>query len=283
MIKYYSVNGNITPKESAVLGVTDLAILRGYGLFDFFMVKQGRPVFYDDYFDRIERSAKILRLDFPLSRTAFKAHIHELITANEITHAGLKMILTGGYTEDGFNPTSPNLLIIVVPLPQHPAYKYQEGVKLMLHEYQRSFPAVKSINYLMGVHLHPQQLAVGAEDILYHQKGVIRETVRANFFIVDAEGRVITPGSQILEGVTRKQVLRLSSPIYKTEIRDITVSDLAYAKEAFLTSSTKQIMPVVRVDDIIIGSSKPGPITRRLSRLLKEEEQAYLSAVPLRQ
>ena len=165
MIKYYAVNGKILPKEEASLNIADVALWRGYGLFDFFLVKQGHPLFFNDYLDRMERSAKQLQLDIPLSRAALKQHVYDLIKANEIESAGIKIVLTGGYSPDGYAPASPNLIMLVAPPPQHATIKYEQGVKLMLHHYHRTFPTVKSINYIMGVNLLPQMKATNSEDI----------------------------------------------------------------------------------------------------------------------
>ena len=278
MIKYYSVNGQIVPKEEASLGVTDLAILRGYGLFDFFVVKQGQPLFFDDYLDRMENSARSLRLPLPFSKAAIKQQIYDLIAANDLKNAGLKLILTGGYSEDGFSPVTPNLIILAAPPPNYPASRYNDGVKLMLHEYHRTFPSIKSINYIVGVNLLPQMKAAQAEDILFHYGGEVHETVRANFFIVKNDNTIVTPEEEILKGITRKQVLELAAQFYEIEKRSLLFDELASAKEAFITSSTKQLMPIVRLDEMVVGNGKPGPISQHLLELLRKKEEAYLSA-----
>ncbi len=279
MIKYFSVNGQLTPKATASIGVTDLALSRGYGIFDFFVVKRGHPLFFDDYFDRMENSARELHLNLPFSRAAIKQQIYELIAANNLTHAGLKLIMTGGYSQDGYTPATPNLIILAAPPPNYPASKYDQGVKLMLHEYHRTFPSAKSINYMVGVSLLPQMRAAGAEDILFYYGGQIHETVRANFFIVTNDRTLVTPEDDILKGITRKQTLALAVPFYKIEKRVIRKEELATAKEAFISSSTKQIMPVVKIDDTTIGSGQPGKVTLHLLELLRQKEETYLQAL----
>ena len=279
MIKYYSVNGRIVPVEKAVLGITDLALLRGYGLFDFFLVKQGHPLFLDDYLDRLERSAKGMRLHIPFPRAVLKGQIYELIEANKIKSAGLKMVLTGGYSKDGYSLHSPNLFIVVSAPPHHPPAKYENGVKLMLHEYHRTLPSVKSINYLVGINLYPQMKAAGAEDILFYFGHHLHETVRANFFIVKNDNTIVTPEEGILKGITRKHVLALAAPFYKIEKRNVRLNELQTAREAFITSSTKQVMPVNQVDDIAIGNGHPGPVCQHLLRLLQTAEKEYLEKI----
>ncbi|MEO1262093.1 MAG: aminotransferase class IV [Bacteroidota bacterium] len=279
MIKYYSVNGQVVPKEEASIGIADLAIWRGYALFDFFLVKKGHPLFFDDYLDRMERSAKTLQLKIPLSRSEMKQHIYELINVNKVESAGIKLVLTGGYSPDNFTPTTPNLIMLVRPAPTYPKWKHEDGVKLMLHEYHRTFPAIKSINYIVGVNLLPQMNASDSEDILFHFGGHIHETVRANFFIVKDDQTLVTTGQDVLEGITRKQILRLAEPHYKIELRDLKLEELHTAKEAFITSTTKQVMPVIKVDDTMIGNGRPGEVTKHLLDLLNNEESAYLATL----
>ena len=278
MIKYYSVNGQLVPKENAVIGVTDLALLRGYGLFDFFLVKQGHPLFFDDYLDRMENSSKGFQLPIPFSRTEIKQQVYDLIEANDLQDAGLKLVLTGGYSADGYSPASPNMIILASPAPQYPDSNYDEGIKLMLHEYHRTFPHVKSINYIVGVKLFPQTKAVGAEDILFHYNGFVHETVRANFFIVKNDNTIVTAEEDILKGITRKQTLDLAKPFYKIEKRPLQLKELETAKEAFITSSTKQIMPVVKIDDMVVGNGKPGEVSKHLLKLFRQKVESYLSA-----
>ena len=150
MIKYYSINGELVPKAQASLGVTDLAIQRGYGLFDYFVVKKGQPVFFEDYLDRVEQSAKWLHLALPVTREVLREQVMRLIRANGEREAGIKIILTGGYADDGYSPEKPNLVILEMPPPTYPASKFEQGVKLMLYEHHRTFPSAKSINYIVG-------------------------------------------------------------------------------------------------------------------------------------
>ncbi|MFQ5448589.1 MAG: aminotransferase class IV, partial [Saprospiraceae bacterium] len=184
MIRYYSVNGELVPKESASLGANDLAILRGYGLFDYFLVKNGCPLFFEDYLDRFWNSSKQLRLEVPVSREELTRRIFEVIHANDQPDAAIRLVLTGGYAADGYTPAGrANLLILEHGFPTYPATKYDDGAILMLHEYQRQFPTAKTINYVVGINLLPQMKEMGPEDLLFHFGGYISETTRSNFFI----------------------------------------------------------------------------------------------------
>ncbi len=279
MIKYYSINGELVPKAQASLGVTDLAIQRGYGLFDYFVVKKGQPVFFDDYLDRVEQSAKWLHLDLPVTREALREQVLLLIRANGEQEASIKIILTGGYADDGYSPEKSNLVILEMPPPVYPASKFEQGVKLMLYDYHRTFPSAKSINYIVGIYLLPQQRAAGAEDVLFHSGEDIYETTRANFFIVKNDDTIVTAGEGILQGVTRKKLLEIAKHHFVIEERKPTLEELKTAKEAFITSSTRLLMPVVQVDDVTIGDGKPGSVTNRLLELMRAEVERYLERV----
>lgn len=281
MIKYYSINGELVLKEEATLGVGDLAIQRGYGLFDFFMVKKGQPLFLTDYLDRVELSARTLNLELPFSREELKRQVFQVIRANGLAEAGLKIVVTGGYASDGYSPSTPNVLILELPPLTYPTDRYEAGVKLMLFEYHRTFPTAKTINYIVGINLLPQMRAAGAEDVLFHSGGHIYETTRANFFIVAHDGAIVTAGDGILKGVTRKHTIKAARQHYKVEERPLAFDEVRTAKEAFITSSTKRVMPVVRLDGITIGDGKPGPVSRHLLQLLMEEEERYLTQTPV--
>lgn len=277
MIKYYSVNGELVLKEQASLGVTDLAIQRGYGLFDYFVVTKGQPLFFEDYLDRVEQSAKWLRLELPITREELREQVMRLIRANGEQEAGIKIILTGGFSTDGYAPAKSNLVILEMPPPVYPASKFEQGVKLMLYEHHRTFPSAKSINYIVGIYLLPQQQAAGAEDVLFHSDGHIYETTRANFFIVTNDDTIVTASEGILHGITRKKLLEIARHHFAVEERRPTFEELHTAKEAFITSSTRLLMPVVQVDDVTIGDGKPGPISRRLLELMREGVERYLA------
>ena len=105
-----------------------------------------------------------------------------------------------------------------------------------------------------------------ADDVLYYSDGLIRECPRANIFIVTKDQKVLTPESGMLKGVTRKQVLEISGTRYLTEARDVSLDELRNAKEVFITSTTKNILPVVQVDGQLVGDGKPGEVSRTLAK-----------------
>ena len=282
MIQYYHLNGNIIKAEEAQLKVGDLSILRGYGAFDFFLFENGHPLFFDDYLNRFFNSASRLRLEISCTQKELKSHILDLIRANGQMQGGIRLVVTGGYAEDGYTPLVPNWMILQYPRPVYAPEKFEKGISLMTFQHQRELPEVKTINYITGIWLLDKIQAANADDVLYHDGTYIRESVRSNFFIVSKEGTLITPADKILLGITRKQILEAVEGIIEVEEREVMLEELNHAQEAFLTSSTKGAMPVVQIDGLEIGKGEPGPVTRQVMSLLRKRTQAYLEACTIK-
>jgi branched-chain amino acid aminotransferase len=199
---YSFFNNEFLPQEKTFIHVSDLATQRGYGIFDFFKVMNGCPLFLDDYLDRFYRSAREMRLSLTISRQQMKEIICELIRKNNMPEAGIKMILTGGYSPDGYEIASPNLIITEHALTMPGAPIIENGVKILLHEYVRGLPQVKTINYIVGIWLQERVKGEQAYDVLYHRNGLVSEFPRCNVFVVKKDGRIITPADDVLHGVT---------------------------------------------------------------------------------
>ena len=275
-IKFYNINGENVPAATATLGVTDLAILRGHGVFDYFQVRRGIPLFIDYYVNRFENSANAIALPLPISKEELKQRIQNLIDLNTLKEGAIRLVLTGGYPTDGYTPIEPNLLILQHHLPSYPETHYTEGVKIITHDYTRDTPEAKTINYVEGIKLISRLKEAGALEPLYHDGTHITETTRSNCFIVTPEGKVVTPGEGSLKGITRRNVVDLAKANYDFEERPVTLSEVLNAKEVFLTSSTKGVMPVSQVDGTLIGNRKVGDISKHLSQLLTELTNKYL-------
>lgn len=273
--QFVIINGQLIPASSAAVSVSDLAIQRGYGIFDFFKTLNQRPIFLDDHLDRLYRSAGQLRLPIHKTREEIWALIHQLQQANNIPDSGIRLTLTGGYSTDGYAlaPASaggPNLIITQQPLQAPISADLQKSIRLVTYAHQRQMPETKTIDYLMAIWLQPFIKETCADDVLYHTNGVITECPRSNFFIVTADNTIVTPHRHILKGITRMKVLAIAGQQFTVEQRDLTLDELKTAKEAFITSTTKHLLPVVQVDTTLIGKGLPGEITRLLHRELYE-------------
>lgn len=256
------INNTLLPAADAHIHISDMSVQRGYGIFDFFKIIHNRPVFLKEHLDRFFASARAMRLHCPLSREALIQAIEELIQKNELPQSGMRLTLTGGYAADGYSIHDPNLLLVQQPLQL--TKELQPGIRLITHEHQRQLPHVKSIDYLMAVWLQPHIRQQEASDVLYHQQGIITECPRSNFFIVNKHDELVTPGLNILAGITRKKLLELAAGSMTVKEAPVTIADLREAKEAFVTSTTKHLLPVIQIDDITIADGHAGPVTSAL-------------------
>lgn len=270
---YTYLQNKIVPAEKAFLHVRDLSIQRGYGVFDFFKIKDGHPFFLNDYLERFYNSAKIMHLTVPHSHEELESIIYQLIQKNNIEESGIKIILTGGYSEDGYQPAEPNLILTQHPLTLPAKEQIEKGVKIIAHDYVRDLPAAKTINYSMGIWLINQVKIQQAYDVLYYQNNIVSEFPRCNFFIVKKDNTVVTPVDRVLRGITRKNILKLAAHRYKAEEGIITLDDIREAKEAFLTSTTKRIVPIVQINNTLINDGKPGAVSLSLLEDLITLEQ----------
>lgn len=271
------VNGNFLPLEDATLSVRDLAILRGYGVFDFLRTYQGKPFRLPEHLARLARSAQLIELVLPCPIDEIEQLVLETLKRNNLPEANIRIVATGGISGDSVTSEAEPSLIVLVTLPQqYPAACYEQGVKAISVETERYLPGAKTINYIPALIALRKAKAAGALEALYvNRQGQILEGTTTNFFVFQGS-QLITPNDGILLGVTRAVVLELAQEKFEIVEHPLTFDDLSQADEAFMTASNKEIMPVHQVDDLQIGQGKPGPNTRwlmeRFWRLTRYEQ-----------
>jgi len=267
--------GEYLPLDGLKIEASDLIVQRGYGAFDFLKSIGGKPLFLDRYLERFANSAAAMRLQMPYSKDEIRQAIFGLMERNQIPDSGIKLILTGGPSADAYTPGKSVLFISQQPLTLPGPKAVEQGVSIITHEYARDLPEVKSINYLMGVWLQAKVEAAGAVDVLYQRGGVLSEFPRCNVFVVRQDGTLATPASGVLKGITRGNVLEIARRRgIATDVGTVTVDDLLGGAEAFLTSTTKRIIPIVKVDGKPIADGRPGALSKSLLADLYELEKA---------
>lgn len=261
------LDGRILPLSEAALSPLDIGLLRGYAVFDLLRTIDGRPFLLDEHLTRFRRSAAELGLTVPVTDERLAAVIDELLSLNGHTEATVRMVLTGGVSPDGmsFDPATPTLLILTHDLHELPADAYEKGSSLVTQRHVREFPEAKSTNYLTMLKHRPRALEAGATDLLYHDGRHISEAASASVYVVRG-GRVCAPDDGVLEGTVGRFVLSLAAPDIEVEHGPIELAEVFSADEVFLTSTTRGVLPIVRVDDTPIGDGTPGPVTRELMR-----------------
>jgi len=253
-------------EESKVsLELGGLGTLRGFGVFDFLRTRNGKFFFLEDHLERFERSQKFLGLSTIIRQEEIRDALDTLSEWNTIPDSGLKLVLLGDGTEN--DPKLSSLFYILHTDLSN--YKVPLFASVILHEYQREYPLIKSTNYFTSNLLHRKRMMAGALDVIYHKDGIVSEASRSNVFIVK-EGRLVTPTKNVLKGVTRKQLLEIGQLVTDTYEGDVSVSDLLKADEVFISSTLKEVCPIVEIDGKPVGKGNVGPVTRKMSRLFQE-------------
>ena len=152
--RYAIINGALVLEDEAKISISDLAIQRGYGVFDYFRTVNSEPVFLDDHLDRLYHSADKINLNIDMHRAVLKDMLQRLIEKNNLPDAGIKITLTGGYSEDGYTVAKPNLLITQTPYTFNKE-DFSKGTRLVTFNHQRQMPEVKTIDYLQAICLQP--------------------------------------------------------------------------------------------------------------------------------
>lgn len=269
---YCYFNGKILPLSEASLPLNDLSVIRGYAVFDFLRTYYKKPFLLSDYLERFFASAHSMRLSIKESKEEIQNAILKLLEINSINNeVGIRLALTGGTSEDGFTLTGPpNFFILIESLRYYPGDIQSTGIKLITHEYQRNYSHVKTTNYITAVNLQEMCKANQAADVLFVRGGLVLETTRNNFFLIK-DNRLVTPKENVLIGRTRNFLLSIADKLIAKQERDIQMSELDTADEIFIIGTSKGIIPVTKIDDRIISSGLPGPITLRLISLFDQE------------
>ena len=257
---YCYFNGDLVRYQDLQLHVSDLLFQRGYGVFDFFRCRNGNFLWLEDYLDRLYNSLELSGIEMYLDREQFVSVIHELQEKNGMPNGAFKVIVSGGYSDNLESESGQaNIMILNIPWSKPPKETFEKGVHLIRDRYVRPNPEVKTLYYYNRLKLQKKLRDYDAVDVLYHND-TISEASRSNLFFIK-RGHVYTPASNILKGITRKQVLSLFGEI---RVEHIEADRLYEFDEMFLTSTSNDVSPVVSVEGQKIGKGTPGPITREI-------------------
>lgn len=253
-------NGDLVPFRDLRFHVSDLLFQRGYGIFDFFRSREGKIPWLEDYVERLFNSLALSAIETDLDREQFTSLILELQQKNDLPNGAFKVIASGGYSDNLETATgNANLVILNIPWNRPPEESYEKGVNLISEKFVRPNPEVKTLYYFNTLRLQEKLREYNAVDVMFYTNR-ISEASRANLFFIKGD-RVWTPASDILKGITRKKVLSLFPEI---RVEDIEPEGLSDFDEIFMTSSTRDITPVVAVEGRKIGTGTPGPLTRKI-------------------
>lgn len=265
---YQYFNGDIIDIDSPVFKTNDLGLLRGFGLFDYFRTYNGIPFRWDDYWQRFENSARLLKLPLPVSQSEIEKVLADLHSMSGEKEVAFRFVLTGGYAPDSVHVVQPNLLIRTESLPQDNPAGRLKGIKVLPYEYVRDLPEVKTTNYVHMVLMADELKRQQAADLLFHKDGEVSELTRSNVFIFTGD-KLITSDRNILNGITRRVVIELAKAHFDVEIRPVSFKEVITADEVFTTSTTKWVMPVVQIGEQPVGDGTAGKRTLFLQELFE--------------
>jgi len=280
MAAIVNVNGKVSDQEQAVVSVFDHGFLYGEGVYETLRTYNGQPFLFDRHMRRLRKSADMLALDVPLTDAAIDARCRETVKAAGLgdgpdKEAYIRILVTRGIGELTYDPAAcptPSIVVIVKPNVPPSRDAFERGVKACLVGIVRNHPGtvnpmIKSNNLLNNALAMQEAFKRGGfEGIMRNYRGEIAECTQSNFFIVK-NGAALTPplDAGLLPGITREFLFEVGSPL-GIPVREQVLhdDDLFGADEAFLTSTTREVVPIVAIDDRTIGSGTPGPITRAL-------------------
>jgi len=264
---YCYLNGKIISIDKATISPLDSGFMRGYCVTDFLRTYNGKVFMFDEHYKRFSSGAKMLDLKINISKSRILEIINLLVKKNGKDVKGdmkIKILLSGGIgVHDLAISDKTTLFIYAGPIATYTDNLYTKGGKLVTYNYHRYLPEAKTSNYVEAIKQQKNIVKNKAIEVLYVGDKYISECSTSNFCIFK-NGVLINNDKDVLTGVTNLVMLKAAKKLFKIETRQIMVSELKEADEAFITSTTKEVMPIVMVDNIKIGNGKVGENTKKL-------------------
>jgi branched-chain amino acid aminotransferase len=290
MAAIVNVNGRVSGQKDAVVSVFDHGFLYGEGVYETLRTYNGQPFLFERHMQRLRTSAGMLALAVPLTDGEIDRRFRETVRAAGLgdapsREAYIRILVTRGVGELSYDPSGcpdPTVVVIVKPQIDPPPDVFASGVRVALVPVVRNHPGsvsplIKSNNLLNNALAMQEAFRRGGyEGIMRNYKGELAECTQSNLFIVK-DGAALTPpiDAGLLAGITRAFLFEVGAeigvPVHEAVLRD---ADLFGADECFLTSTTRELVPIVKVDERVIGSGAPGPITRALLDGYRRKAQA---------
>ena len=258
------VNGVYDSAENSIISIYDPGFMNGYGVFDFLRTYNRKPFLLDEHLNRLSQSIRLSGLNETFTMSDVRNIIFKLLELNPEGELTFRIIVTPGVDEK-----NSCIYVIVGEFLERSKEIYTDGVKLVIDDFQRSYPRIKSLNYfnfkLKKALVKEQQ----AFSLLYVHNQKVLECAQSNIFIVK-NGKITTPVEGVLLGVTRNKILDLISGKYDVEEKEITFDQLKSADEVFITATTQAVIPVVKINYQAYSNGKPGKITQEIIRIYND-------------
>ena len=270
------IDGKFYNERDAKVSVFDHGLLYGDGVFEGIRIYHGSVFKLKEHIDRIYYSAKAILLEIPMTPAELMKATVETCRANKLRDGYIRLVVTRGIGTLGLNPRSckkASVIIIAGKIQLYPPEYYQRGLDIVTVPTTRNLhnsvnPAIKSLNYLNNILAKIEANNAGVEEaIMLNAEGFVAECTGDNIFIIK-NGALFTPplAAGALYGITRQTVIELAEQTgMKVSEPNLTRYDLFCADECFITGTAAEIVPVVKIDGRVIGTSKPGALTLKLT------------------
>ncbi len=274
------VDGKWVPRNRAVISVFDHGLLYGDGVFEGVRSYNGLVFRLKEHVERLYASAHAIMLKMPMTPKALVGTVIRTLQLNRLLSAYIRVVVTRGEGDLGLDPRKcprPTVIVITDRIKLYDDGLYRRGLALVTVPTARNLPEavnpqIKSLNYLNNILAKIEANNAGYEEaLLLSAHGYVSECTGENVFMVNGQ-RLLTPPAHvgILKGITRQAVMELGAR-HGLEVREevLTRYDLYNAGEVFLTGTAAEIVPIVRIDNRLIGSGRPGPVTLDLMRAFR--------------
>ena len=274
MSRIVYVNGEYLPEEEARISVFDRGFLFADGVYEVSSVLRGRLIDNPGHMARLHRSLTALDMAAPAKDTELEAIQMSLIGRNQVDEGLVYLQVTRGAADRDFvypEGVKPSLVMFTQSKPLLQSAQAERGISVVTTEDIRwRRRDIKSVGLLAASMAKVIARRAGADDAWMVESGKVTEGSSSNAYILTREGTLVTRslGHEILAGITREAVLRLAkTSSLQIEERPFSLAEAEEAAEAFITSATTFVMPVVSIDGKPVGDGRPGPVTRQLREL----------------
>jgi len=281
MTRTVYVNGEYLPEAEARISIFDRGFLFADGVYEVTSVLGGKLIDFDGHAVRLERSLSELQMKNPTDKDALLEIHRQLVARNGITDGLIYLQITRGSDGDRdfafpAEDTAPTIVLFTQAKPglaENPAAK--AGIKVISVADQRwARRDIKTVQLLYPSMGKMMAKAAGADDAWMVEDGFVTEGTSNNAYIVTGDGTIVTRqlGNDILHGITRAAVLRFAREAQvKVEERPFTIEEAQGAAEAFITSASAFVMPVVEIDGHPVGNGKVGKMAARIREIYLDE------------
>lgn len=268
-------NGQFIAPAEASISIFNPVIYGAFGVYESIQLCRGVIFLLDDHLERLADSANAIDLQLPAGLDTIARWTRDTVEANQCQEAMLRLFALGPSADNG-----PQAFIWPEPPRTFPPQMFEMGVGAVTYRGERALPHAKSLNTLVNHMAKTRALRAGEhEGILVDRNGCATEGSSSNLFVLQDGTLLTAPADDVLAGVTQQEVLRLAGELgIPVQRQKLPLAGRKSWNEAFLTSTSRHVLPLVRLDGHPIGSGHPGPVTLRLRQAFEEHFEAYLTA-----